>query len=810
MGVTKPRRKISKKAIEEFKEGFKNSKLFTDRAKNNIKSEFKYDKMGNETVFLPKSLRSSALKNGGVLTRSQRSQQNEPEITPLTRDVTRVTRVTDVTDVTRVTGVPENSINSITMTPSSRSRTHKKNNTRRTNNNSQLSLKDIEKWLQNPLVHPITKKKIKEYNVSFVDIKTEYGKLYSESFSLIWDHLNINSLEKHDDNLSQNIKFIKSKLPDLHCYHVNDDNDSSFDYLFYISYLKMLETKNDGFFVPYIQFIVKALPDYLKYVQIYKIISNKMNIFLKSNIKYSVLTNQDQVADFLLQSINDFLYKFMVINMGEIEKIVVHKQLLTYDSLKLIQNYMRTMDDIREINQYFAFEISSNTMIDIFDMIQDKVFDMCKDKNINKQVYIQIIEKLNIGSFIVLTAKDLIDIALLNQTPQNNGKYKILDNPKMEQEEPIMPFLKRPPPLPDYPKIEDIEKMFKKPDQELSVTDKQEIDEIFKKKLQRYKNAKSEIDNFPTVQKDYDVKLREYEYKKASYDKKLETIQKKSKSPLKDGSLERTPPNKGKTIAQLLRELIGEGVDKCNLDDSGALSTPFTTDFTPLKDYSLSKLQLVVKIHTRDEDGNIIRTDCGNPIDLYNYIISFYNEDRKPIHPLTRKLLTDENIDAIMEKLPFAANNPNIERPIAKKDNADSNLFISFANKNNYYTAYIMRNFGGNFSQEDESMHGIDIPIYQICSFPSNIGSENSIDRTSTGMAFILDTLFSERRLLHNYTSPYGVLRPDGWSVLAITVELIKYKNKDDWTINRETKKPRSSQEIEELFYTLYDQIARL
>lgn len=795
MSVTKPRRKISKKTIEEFKEGFKYSKLFTDKAKNNIKSEFKYDKMGNEIVFLPKSLRSSILKNGGVLTRSQRTQrtqQNEPDIT----------QSTNVTDVTRV---PENSI---TMTPSSR--TYKKNNTRQTNKNIQLSMKDIEKWRQNPLVHPTTKKKIKEDNVSFVDIKTEYGKLYSESFNLIWDNLNIDSLEKHDDNLSQNIKYIKSKLPDLHCYHVNDDNDSSFDYLFYISYLKMLETKNDGFFVPYIQFIVKALPDYLKYVQIYKIISNKMNIFLKSNTKYSVLTNPDNVADFILQLINDFLYKFMTINMGEIEKIVVHKQLLTYDSLKLIQNYLRTMDDIRNINQYFGIEISSNTMIDIFDMIQDKVFDMCIDKNINKREYKKIIENLNIGSFIVSTAKDLIDIALVNQTPQNNDKYKILQNSEIENEEPIIPFLKRPPPLPDYPDKEDIEKLFKKPNQDLSSTDKREIDEIFKMKLQRYKNAKNEIDNFPTAQKDYDIKLREYEDKKASYDKKLETIQKKSISPLKDGSVEKTPPNKGKTIAQLLRELIGDGVDKCNLDDNGELSTPFTTDFTPLKDYSLVKLQLVVKIHTRDEDNNIVRTDCGNPIDLYNYIISFYNENRKPIHPLTRKLLTEENIDAIMEKLPFAVNNPNIERPIAKEDNADSNLFISFVNKNDYYTAYIMRNFGGDFSQENESMHGIDIPIYQICSFPSNIGSENSIDRTSTGMAFILDTLFSERRLLHNYTSPYGVLRPDGWTVLAITTELIKYKNKSDWTINRATKKPRSRQEIEELFFMLYDQIARL
>lgn len=802
--MTKPSRKISKKAMDRLKEKLKNNNhLFTDKPNKNKKTIYKYDESGLETLF------SRNVKTGGVLTRAQRraretAQQDTSEIT----EEALVAQPTETFErVATPVLVPEASIERPVRTQNRTnvSRTQKKTNTTRV-----LEITDLETWRQNPLEHPITKKKIKEDNVSFVDIKTDYGKLYFEAFSLIWDNLNIETIEDHDEKIMKDISSFKSKLPDLHCYHVNDDHNFSFDYLFYTSYQKVLETKKEGFFKQHIRDIIQTLPDFLKYVQIYKIISNKMHMFLTSNVKYSVLTNRETVNDFIIQRVNDFLYKFVTLNMGEIENIVLHKQLLTRETFILIRNYLQTMDDIRSIRSYIAIDISSDTLTDIFEMIMEKLLDICRDNNIDLRQYRNVVENLNIGNFIIFTARDLMEIAILNESVQKNEKYKMLNNEEFELEEPMRPFLKQPPPLPKYPKKEDIEETFRKPGQQLSAIDRREIEEIFKTKRKRYFDAKNERDNFATVKKEYETKLREYETKKSSYDKKLDTIQKKSKSPLKIGSKEKTPPNKGKTIAELLRELMGNGVDKCNLDDEGSLSTPFTTDFTPLKDYPLSKLQLVVKIHTRDEDGKIVRTDCGNPIDLYNYIISFYNENKNPIHPLTKKLLTEENIDAIMEKLPFAINDPYIARPIARKNMADSNLFISFINSNDYYTAYVMRNFGGDYSFEDESMHGLDIPIYQICSFPSDIGSEDSIDRTSSGMAYMLDTLFSERRLLHNYNSPYGVIRNNAWSVLAIRTPLIQYKSKDDWITNRVTKKIRTREEIERLFFVLYEELARI
>lgn len=534
-----------------------------------------------------------------------------------------------------------------------------------------------------------------------------------------------------------------------------------------------------------------------------------MNLFITSNVKYSVLTNRDVVYELLLQIINDFLYKFATLNMTEIKNIVVYKHLVTPEILKLVQNYLQTLDDIRRIRSHFIIDISSNTLKDIFKMIRDKIFEMCRNKNTDMRQYKDVVENLNIGNFIIFTARDLIDIGLMNQLVQNNEKYKVLINEEFELEEPIKPFLKQPPPLPKYPKKEEIESLFTN-NGIVNSSDKIEIDNIYNTKIKRYMDTKKEIENFKLKKENYEHQLREYETKKLQYDKKMETIQKKSKSPLKVGSKEKTPPNQGKTNIQILAELVGDSVDKCNLDDDGALSTPFTTDFSPLKNYPLSKLQLVVKIHTRDKDNKIIRTDCGNPIDLYNYVISFYNEGKEPIHPLTKKLLTTENIDAIMQKLPFAVNNPYIERPISKKHNVDKHLFINFSNNNGYYTAYVMRNFGGDYDYEDSSMHGVDIPIYQICSFPSDIGNEDSIDRTSTGMAYILDNLFSERRLLHNYSSPYGILRHYGWSVLAIRTQLTKYKSKNEWVTNSVTKRLRTRKEIEDLFFRLYDELTMI
>lgn len=740
--------KISKKAIQSLRKKLMKPNMLKIKEGNN-KSKYFYDNCGFETIKL-----SHARYKGGTISKTKRN---------------------------------EKTIN---------------NSVSRSYNNSKqesIDITHIRKWKSNPLEHPITEKKIKDRNVSFLDLKTEYGKLYFESFRFLIDYLEIDLLEPDRDIKIKNINDIKSKLPNIHCFHIN--NEENFDFLFYHSYIKILRTKTNTNYNYDI-----GIHNYLKYQEVYKIILNNFDILLKKNIQLYPITHENIVANFMKIFINEFIHQFATTNMKEIENIVLHKKLLSTNKSILIKNNLQTLNDIRRIESSFSIDVSS-----VINRIQDTIFDsiveMCQNTNIDHRNYKKIIKNLDIGNFLISTSRDLIEISRVNQSELQTVKYEMLQSDDFELEEPMKPFLKQPPPLPEYPKKIDIEKNFVKPGQPLSVIDRQEIDEIFELRKQRYSEAKKQIDNFKNDKKEYETKLKDYESKQSLYLEKLKTIKQKSKSPLKIGSKERTPPNKGKTNTQILNELIGDDVEKCNLDDDGALSTPFTTDFTPLKHYPLSKLQLVVKIYSRNKDNKIIRTDCGNPIDLYNYIISFYNEGKDPIHPLTKKLLTTENIDAIMEKIPFAINNPFIKRPLPLQK-FDNKLFISFVNNKGYYTAYIMRNFGSD--DEDESMYGIDIPIYQICCFPSDVGNEDSIDRTSTGMAYMLDMLFSERRLLYNYNSPYGILINHQWSVLAIRSRLIQFKSKKDWTINSETKHTRSRKEIEDLFFSLYDEIARI
>jgi hypothetical protein len=776
--------RISRKKYDKFKERLKLNRLFQYSNVSNV---------SNVSAV-------SNVSNVSNVSKNKNKYDNGIEIIPFP-DVLNVVPHTPTT----MTQETNNIISGGVFTASIRNSNSNKTNTKRTKN---MQMADVKRWQDNPLENPLTKKRIKEEDISFTDINTEYGRLYLKAFSAVWDTLNIDILEKHTDKMGEDIKYIKSQLPDLHCYKVNDNYEDNFDYLFYDSYEYILQTKIDGAFENFIHSTLTSLPFYLKYVHMYKIMATKYEQLIDKKIKYSVIRHKEKVREYIIKVINEFLYEFVKYNMNEMKKIVLWHNYLNNDVLYEVANKLRNMQDLQKIYNDFTFEISSDNLIRIFDIIEDDIIEISKHTqiDINLEQYSKEIEKIDIGKFITYTSSNLIQIANFNISDDNtNKKYTYLENNDFELEEPLKPFLKEPREQPPYPKIKDIQKSFAISGQKLTEIDKREIQDIFETKKKRWIEIKKERDNYKNALHEYESKMKDYETKKESYDKKLATIKQKSVSPLQNGDNSfRVPPNKNKTMTELLQNLVGNSKDKCNLDDDGALSTPFTTDFSPLEEYPLYKLQLVVKIHTRNRQNKIIRTDCGNPIDLYNYIISYYNENKIPINPFTKKQMTKENINAIMKMLPFATKNAHIERPQLIKEKFDNELFISFSQKDGYYTAFLLRSFGRVPNTDDESSQGIDIPIYQICSFPSDIGNDDSIDRTSTGMAYLLDTLFSERKLLHTYMSPYAIVRPDGWSVIKIASRLLQFKTPNDWEANR------NRQEIENLFFDLYDELSRI
>jgi hypothetical protein len=630
--------------------------------------------------------------------------------------------------------------------------------------NNIINLSQIQKWKQNMYKNPITLMNIDTKQISFIHIETEYGILYENAFNLLW-----NKEKKHFKQIDKVIENIKSKLPNLHCYYINDDIDDDFDFLFYYCLMQKIETKYPN----KTDEVKQNIHLYLKYTEIYNIIISKPNKFMRKNCNYSPINNISLLNKYILQIINVFLYEFAEYVMILISNIVISFTHLGQGELQNLEMKLKNMSDLRKISNDLNIEITTNTLTKIFDMISHKIKDISLDKNIffNENQFGDIIEKIDIGNFIIYTAQDLIQIAKFNQTKQIK-EFEQLEYKDIELEEPLKPFLKYNASLPRSPDIEEIRQTFRDKSEELNKSQEEEVQRIYKKQLKRRQDMQSMEKE--SIDK-YNAEMEKYQLSKSLYDQKLASIQEQ-----KISHLENSTKNFNKSRDTLLSEYIGDEKDKCNLDNNEALSSPFSSDFTPLHKYPLYKLQLLVKIHTRDENNNIIRTDCGNPVDLYNYIISYYNVNKHPINPITRQLMTSENIDAIMEMIPFAVNQ-KVERPYLIEKIKDRSLFIDFSNDNGFYTVFLFRNFGSNDHLNDESSKGIDIPIYQICSFPSDIGDEDSIDRTSNGMAYILETLFSEGKLLHNYMSPFAIFKSDIWSVIKIDAELFQYKTPNHW-----------------------------
>jgi len=642
-----------------------------------------------------------------------------------------------------------------------------------------MSLSHIHIWKSNQIINPITKNKFE--NVSFYDTTTDYFQLYFTAFNLLWKSKYTN-LKTHLVNMKDDIEFLKHNLPNIHCYHLDENaNDLiyDFDYLFFYSYLETLKRNRIHLFS-----IRKNLHDYLKYVDIYMIIIKNPNLFVKKKEN-----NRKNVEIYLNNIIQEFLFDFARFNMNQIRSIAIWKNNPNVNILYQIQSKLQTLDDLYRFNANLT--ISGKNLKRIINIINNTIIDISKNLQVNIDFAIN--SSFDFSSFILNTSTDLIDIAKYNiHNIEINNEY--LTNKDYELNAPIEPILivREKPQM--YPTIEMITEKYMGSTNSPNKTELSEIQDIFNEKKQRWEYSMKQYNEYESKKIEHELKMKEYYQSKSVYDEKNKKTKNKQISPIKYGKVTLIPPHNNMTKQELIEEFIGNTPDKCKLEEDGSLPSVFSIDSTPLQDYPLSKLQLVVKIQTKyeiEEDGKTVtkmRTDCGNPIELYNYIVDYYNEGKDPINPYTRMPLTKDNINAIIESLPFALNKPNIKIPKKVFKQYDNNLAISFTLYDNFYIAFLYRSFGN-----------LDIPIYNICCFPSDIGDENSIDRTSTGMAYILDNLFTERKLLHTYMPPFAIFQNNGYSVLKILFDLLKYKIPSDW--------PDNELEKNELFNELYQNL---
>ena len=210
------------------------------------------------------------------------------------------------------------------------------------------------------------------------------------------------------------------------------------------------------------------------------------------------------------------------------------------------------------------------------------------------------------------------------------------------------------------------------------------------------------------------------------------------------------------------------------------------------ENYPLSKLQLMVRMKVYTPDRQRYRTECIYAPKLYNYLIKCINAKEPFINPVTKAKYTQENIEELMKVMRII--DPSLEIPVFIKHMNDTklkveykeitktyqNLDASFGTTNTfrYYNMYISRTIGG-----------IEYNVYNICTFPADIEATGefatgSADLNSYTMLVNIYKLFNEGRLLYDYIPPYRIPltgRPGVYRYIKPLIHFNRYNISKKW-----------------------------
>jgi hypothetical protein len=661
---------------------------------------------------------------------------------------------------------------------------------------------EIKSWLQTPNKNPKTNT---DLQINFFNGTTDYGEIYNQAFEIYWVEYWKKYLTKNNKIDSKAIKYIikctKKKLPSVHCFKINE---YELDYLFYYNISKRLTADK----------LCLNLQLYSLYDQMNRD-KNVDNIVEDFNTPF----NNNIFIKYISNNVKSFIEKYTRNIINEIYNLTESKTIISPSKrLSVIAN-TNTFYSILEINSSLKLKINKQ----IWNILETS---FSENKSNNEHSHVKKIEFYKIKShcigdmrlFLLDCAEDIIEIGEKTEMDGYVQKITKLRDP-YEEEEPIKPFLLLPPKIPPLPDYNTILSNFES--HESSEAKKQ-----YELKKKIYDKAVTDNKLFPKKEAEYHKKLQEYNERKEVYDNKMKEIENMKIPPLTDGEKTIIPQNYDKKRHEILEDLIGEKVSEveiCKLGDNGELISPFSTNFEPITMYPLYKLQTIVKIHSKDDTNKVIRTDCGNAIDLYNYVIDYYNEGKRPKHPIFDQELTDENIDAIMEKIPFAAQNLNVTKPKLNMVN-NNKLFLYFHLSTydqkdidskyqlDYYYVYLMRNFGGKKDENGNVIEGgYNVIVHYLCCFPAFITNNNgdvSIEETSYGMIENFSKLFENKRLLYNYNPPYCKVEQNEngltFSTIAINAKILRMKSIFYWIKDSKKKKLREPKEIKDLFSEYY------
>lgn len=225
-----------------------------------------------------------------------------------------------------------------------------------------------------------------------------------------------------------------------------------------------------------------------------------------------------------------------------------------------------------------------------------------------------------------------------------------------------------------------------------------------------------------------------------------------------------------------------------DLDKSRCISNTdgITQDDFDDDKYMLAKLQLMFQLHTKNEDGDIVRTDCFYAPSFYNHVVQRVNEQLPISNPVTNINIPETELEEVIEDLMniMSVIVPGIERP----------RFILPV----YDSSYIIKH--KEFTYEGHQYYGIDtmkkigdiyVYICHICTILADVEDSSetgSADMTSSTFLQHIYKLFNEGILMNTYVPPYYFGDPDDRYYIKAAIHFNRYYDEESWN------KPRKEQ----------------
>jgi len=648
------------------------------------------------------------------------------------------------------------------------------------------------KWRNFPFKNPYNDNEI----ILSVNPKSDYVVLYKKVINelisqIIIDNTTTDKSHKYQLTI-KDCKFIKNALPDKHAIIEVSEYNIKYDHLFTKYFIKKEQKYN------YDQKYKEDIDIYL-YLNVYNAIIKKLKPFPPDLLPESISRRYDSYSFSFGKEygvIEDLLKNNMNINKSElsISKLIerlcndikkllyAHSSKITKKDYNIVLNNIKILDyasSIYKICEIKDLVDNENKMVDYFiRLFKDKSrLDPENDFHFIDYIFLQI-------------------IIILTKTPENISLYRAKSIIKT---------------LYDYDDQEDLQTFLKRFERKSYEDIFIILQKIYKRVCYIYDNIfkGKEEEKLLTLNPEYKEILLDRNYKFSTiYPDSISSSKSSSKSSSRESSSKSSSIIDGDSKEEKLNKKLNK---KCGEKWSDSISLNELSELT----YKEKKYMTYIR---KFRNNDIINKDtiynCHDTVALYNQIVSCINNNTIPFIPLTKELLTEDEIKKICDNVSkITKNEKNLleAKIIKKKYNSliNDNDFLKLRSNNDEFNedheiGIIKIHLFINFDEEDGKL---ELPLFnkehyitkqKFNNFPNLYNIRNSEiirlpkfnwdiikdDRTNDLIDNIINS-FECNKLLYNIYFPYRKpnWKREPWNSILTLPEFIFDIKEDDTDI---------------------------